>query len=515
MLLLHELVRLNAEKRPDAPALVYDGETLTFAALLERTHRLAGALASLAAPGDRVAILSENRAEYIECLYGVPAAGMSLMLLNFRLNPRELVRIVNDSEPTVLITEPAYLPTVEAIRVELPSVRHVVVAGGEAADDLLAYEELLAAAAPEGPELDLADDALAWLIYTSGTTGMPKGAMLTHRNLLAGTMTSALVWDRDGDSTMLFPWPLCHVAAYSIMVSHLFGDAVVLLRAFDPEQLLATIERHRVTRTTMAPTMLNMLLDHPALERHDLSSLRSIGYGAASMPAETLRRAMARFPGMEFSTGFGMTELSGNVMYFNDAGHQRALAGDVSKLGSVGQQMPLATVRVVDDDLRDVAVGEVGEIVVRGPQVTVGYWGRPEATAEAFAGGWFHSGDLGRWDEEGNLYIVDRKKDMVLTGGENVYSREVEEVLYRHEGVAEAAIIGVPDERWGENVVAVVQRRAGAEVTGDELIAFCKDHLASYKKPKQVIFVPELPKNAAGKILKRELRDRVRDGELA
>jgi acyl-CoA synthetase (AMP-forming)/AMP-acid ligase II len=201
-------------------------------------------------------------------------------------------------------------------------------------------------------------------------------------------------------------------------------------------------------------------------------------------------------------------------MYFSNAGHQQALAGDVTVLGSVGKQMPLATVRVVDDDLRDVAVGEVGEIVVRGPQVTVGYWGRPDATAEAFAGGWFHSGDLGRWDAQGNLYIVDRKKDMVLTGGENVYSREVEEVLYQHDAVAEAAIIGVPDDRWGENVVAVVQSRPGAEVTEDELIAFCKDSLASYKKPKRVIFVPELPKNAAGKILKRELRDRVRDGEL-
>jgi acyl-CoA synthetase (AMP-forming)/AMP-acid ligase II len=305
------------------------------------------------------------------------------------------------------------------------------------------------------------------------------------------------------------------VAAYSIMVSHLFGDPVVLMRAFDPDQLLATIERHRVSRTTMAPTMLNMLLQDPALDRYDLSSLTSIGYGAASMPAETLRRAMERFPGMEFSTGFGMTELSGNVMYFSNEGHQRALAEDVTVLGSVGKQMPLATVRVVADDMRDVAVGDVGEIVVRGPQVTMGYWGRPEATAEAFAGGWFHSGDLGRWDAEGNLYIVDRKKDMVLTGGENVYSREVEEVLYRHEAVAEAAIIGVPDERWGENVVAVVQTRSGAQVSAEELIAHCKDHLASYKKPKRVIFVPELPKNAAGKILKRELRDRVRDGELA
>ena len=509
-MLLSDAVTYTARKHGAEAALVYEGRTVTYEELDRRVRQLANAIAELAAPGDRVAILSENRPQYVECYYGVPRAGMGLCFLNYRLNPHELVRIVNDAEPTVLITEPEYLATVDAIRAELPSVRHVVVMGGNGGPGDIDYDEMVAAASDAEPTVQVSDDALCWLIYTSGTTGMPKGAMLTHRNLLAAVANSAMGWDKKDHDTVLFPWPLCHVSGYVWPLSHLLGNTVVLMRAYSPEGWLEHVERYRVTNATSAPTMLNMLFQHPRFGEYDLSTLRSVGYGAAAMPVEVLKRGMAKLPGVEFATGFGMTELSGNIFSFNAQAHLDALAEDPERLSSVGQQMPYAVSRVVDDAMNDVKVGEVGELVVQGPQVMSGYWRRPDAGEEAFHGGWFHTGDLAKWDELGNLYIVDRKKDMIITGGENVYSREVEEILYTHPAVAEAAVVGVPDETWGENVVAVLQLKPGANVEPAEIIALCRDNLAGYKKPKQVVFVDELPRNAAGKILKRELRDQLR-----
>jgi len=263
----------------------------------------------------------------------------------------------------------------------------------------------------------------------------------------------------------------------------------------------------------MAPTMIAMLLEDPVADRFDLSSLNRIGYGASAMPAEVLRKARARWPQIGFSTGFGMTELEGNVMFLSPDDHVRAAAEGLPILGSVGRQMPLARVRVVGDDDLDAPPGVPGEIVVKGDQVLTGYWANPDATAQSFVDGWFRTGDVGRWDEDGYLYIVDRKKDMILTGGENVYPREVEEVLYRHPAVLEAAVIGAPDPKWGEMVVAVVCRRS--EVEGEELIAYCREQIASYKKPKRVVFIDALPRNASGKVLKRELRDQLAAGALS
>ncbi len=507
-MLLSDVVTYHAHKRPGDPAMIFQGRSYSYGELAERIRRLANGLADLAAAGDRVAILSENRPEFVDCYYGVPRAAMGLCFLNYRLTPREIVRIVNDAEPTVLVTEAAHLDTVNDIRDQLASVRHVVVAGGGAGAKDIDYDDMLAAAPAGEPAAQVADSDLAWLIYTSGTTGMPKGAMLSHRNLLMAVFNSAMSWERESHETMLFPWPLCHVAGYVWPTIHLTGGTVVLMRAYDPEDFLAHIERHRCTHASAAPTMLSLLLRHPDFDRFDLSSLRRIGYGAAAMPAEVIKAVMDKLPGVRFITGFGMTELAGNIFHLSPDAHLAALEHDPPVLTSVGRLMPLAMARVVDDQMGDVATGEVGELVVKGDQMMMGYWRRPEANEEAFAGGWFHSGDLAKWDEAGNLYIVDRKKDMIITGGENVYSREVEEVLYAHPAVAEAAVIGVPDTTWGENVVAVVQLRAGVTAEADEIIAHCRENLAGFKKPKRVVFVSELPRNAAGKILKRELRER-------
>ena len=502
---------MGAHKYGERAAVVFDDDEISFTTLHARTKRLANALLSIAAPGDRVAILSQNRPEFVDAYFGVPMAGMGLTFLNYRLAPREWSRIVADAEASVLLVEDAYAEAVAGIRDELTSVHTIVVLGGAdpagVAD--LRYDELLAAASDDDPPVDVGEHDLAWLIYTSGTTGMPKGAMLSHRSLL----TSLNSWMIHSSGTVaadvsLMMFPLCHVAGIGVISGVLMGVTLILRRAYEPLDAMTMIDRYHVTTTSFAPTMLSMLLQHPNIDDHSLASLRTIAYGGSSMPVETLRRAMARFPGADFVQGFGMTELSGNVLYFDPASHRLAASERPELLAAAGRTMALSRIRLVDDDMCDVGVGEVGEIVVQGDQVMLGYWRRPEANEEAFAGGWFHTGDLGRADEQGYTAIVDRKKDMIVTGGENVYSKEVEDVIYAVPGVAEASIIGLPDPHWGENVTAVVVRDPDSTVTADEIVAACRTSLAGYKKPKRVEFVDELPRNASGKILKRELRDR-------
>jgi len=509
-MLLSDIVAFSARRAPDAPAMLFGDQRWTFAELHGRINRTANAMLGIGAPGERVAILAENLPEYVEAYYAVPRAGMCLVFVNYRLAPREIEHIVRDSGAALMITEPGYAEVSTKVAGST-GVRQVLCIGcgpDGAPEGTTALESLVRDASDEEPVVEVGNDDLAWLIYTSGTTGLPKGAMLSHANLMAAVCSSAIRWPSDLTGPSLFPWPLCHVAGYGIPLLHLHARPLVLMRAYEPGAFLEHIEKYRADETTVAPTMFSMLLRHPGFDDHDVSSIRRIGYGAAAMPAEVLRQGMQRFPNAEFATGFGMTELSGNVLYHPYEEHLRGLESKPELLTSVGKPMPLGMVRVVDEAMNDVAAGEVGELVVRGPQVTLGYWNNPQATEEAFAGGWFHSGDLAKIDDEGNFYIVDRKKDMILTGGENVYSREVEEVLYRHAAVAEAAVIGLPDEMWGENVVAVVQLRADATAGEDEIIAHCRSDLAGYKSPRRVFFIDELPRNASGKVLKRELRKR-------
>jgi acyl-CoA synthetase (AMP-forming)/AMP-acid ligase II len=513
-MLLSDIPAIAAHHEPDGVAIHFQGRSITYLQLRDRCHQLSNALLTIASAGDRVAILGENSPEYVECYYGVPGAGMALTLLNYRLSARELTYIIGNSEPTVLVTEPKYLGVVRQIRKDIPSVRHVVLMG-EKAPDCVAYDDFIATAPITAPAVRPTEEALCWLLYTSGTTGLPKGAMLSHRNLVSGILNSMCSWPSSPDDVNLFTFPLFHVAGYAMPLHHLRAQPVVLLRAFDAQSLLENVQRHRVTSTAIAPTMLAMVLEDPQTDAYDLSSLRRIGYGASSMPAEVLRKAFARWPQVGFTTGFGMTELSGNVMLMGTEDHVRAATQGLEILRSVGRQMPLSRVRVLDDQDRDCPPGVAGELVIQGDQVLSGYWRNPDATAKSFIDGWFRSGDVGRWDENGYLYIVDRKKDMILTGGENVYPREVEEMLYEHPAVLEVAVLGQPDPKWGENVVAVIAVRPGFAVSSSEIIAFCKERIASYKKPRHVVFIDVLPKNASGKVLKRELRDRLASGELA
>ncbi|MCF7550531.1 class I adenylate-forming enzyme family protein [Pseudonocardia sp. WMMC193] len=502
-MLIGDVLSFTAARRADEPALVFEDRTWTYAELDREVRRLADGLTRHAEPGDRIAILTENNAEYVQAYYGVPAAGMALVFLNYRLSPREVALNLEDCAPTVLITERKYLETARRASADVSSIRTLVCLDGPA-DGALTWADLL------GDDVDppRVDETLpAWLIYTSGTTGRAKGAVLTHRNVVAAVLNSLISWEHDHDpGVSLMPWPLCHIAGYGVPMAHLRGDAMVLLRRYDAVGFLEAVQTHRVRQTSVAPTMMAMLLRHSRFAEFDLSSLRRISYGSAPMPAAVLREAMAALPTVRWQTGFGMTELAGNVVCHGSADHVRALESDESLLTSVGKPQYLTTVRIVDEEGREVADDEVGEIVVRGDQVCAGYWNRPEATAEAVRGGWFHSGDLGRRDARGYWYVVDRKKDMILTGGENVYSREVEEVLFQHPDVAAAAVVGQPDEVWGQLVVAVVEAREGHTVTEEGVRGFCRGLLAGYKIPRRVLVVPELPRTTSGKVRKPELR---------
>jgi acyl-CoA synthetase (AMP-forming)/AMP-acid ligase II len=507
-MLLGDIIGLNAGKSPDRLALIDGDRELTYGQLHENATRLANALLGIAAPGDRVAILAQNVAEYVECYYGVPAAGMALTFLNYRLHPKEWAWILGNAEARVLIVERSFLDQIRPELAGVPSIEHLVVIGGAAdGDGAVPYDELVATGATTPPPVEVDEDDTAWLIYTSGTTGFPKGAMLTHRGLVAAVLESAIEYQPQPDERNLLAFPLCHVAGYTVPLMHVRGGLVVLMKAYEPELFMQLVQRHAITSSALAPTMLNFLLQHPKIDDYDLSSLRNIGYGAAAMPVEVLKAAIERFGPIVYS-GFGMTELGGNVLVHSKEAHIRAINGEEHLLAACGTPMCLANVKVVDEAMQECPPGVVGEIVIQAEQVLKGYWRNEDGTKAAFDGGWFKTGDMARRDEEGFFYIVDRKKDMIVTGGENVYSREVEEVIYAHPAVSEAAVIGLPDPTWGENVTAVVVLREGMTASDAEIISVCRDRLAGYKKPKRVEFIDELPKNVSGKILKRELRDR-------
>ncbi|QQZ16751.1 long-chain-fatty-acid--CoA ligase [Rhodococcus sp. 21391] len=504
-MLVSDIVEYGARKHPDRIALRFEDEAVTYVELRDRSRRLAGALLGVAAPGDRVAILSTNCTEYFDCYYGVPMAGMALTILNFRLHSDQIAALIEHSGATVLIVAAEFAGTIEQIRDRIPSVHTVVSIG--TAPGTLGWDEFVGDGPAPAPSVRPAPDDIAWLVYTSGTTGMPKGVMISHRSLVSGITSSALQWALPEDTVFLFCFPLCHVGGYVTLLNHLMGSTVGILRTYDNATFLRLVEQWKVTQTGLAPTMINFLLQDPALDDHDLSSLQAIGYGSSAIPAQVLRQGLERLR-CDFYQGMGMTELAGNVLHLDYDAHRRAAGGESELLAAAGKPMRLIDFRIVDDTMRDVPTGQVGEMVIRGDQVMTGYWHDEDATASAFTDGWFHTGDLVRRDDEGFVYIVDRKKDLIISGGENVASLTVEQALYRHPAVAEAAAIGVEDETWGELVCAVVVLREGATATADDIITTCREQLGGFQVPRRVVFIDTLPKNVTGKVLKRDLRER-------
>ena len=482
-------LRRAAQVAGDRPAAACGDTVLTHADAWERCRRLGGALRGLGlAAGDRVAIVAPNCHRYLEVYQAVPGAGMVVVPLNQRHATAELRYALEDSGARVLF---AGRP-VDAVPA---CVEHVF----DLADG---YEALLAGAEPADFPDDLSEDALAGLFYTGGTTGASKGVMLTHRNLIANALHYQVCAPFTPDTRWLIIAPLFHAAGSMAVLATVWnGGRNVVLPAFDAGAALDLIERHRVTDTIAVPTMLAAMAEEQLARPRDVGSLLRISHGGAPIATETLRRAHAAFPGTELMHIYGATETAPIATVFPH--EERVL--DRPEIRSCGQPAVGVELRVAALDGGPLAAGEVGEVLIRGDNVMAGYWNKPEQTAAALSDGWYRSGDLGYMDEHAYVYLVDRAKDMIVTGGENVYSTEVEDVLYRHTAVLEAAVFGIPDPQWGEAVYAAVVPRA--PVTEAELLEHCRGAIAGYKLPKRIELRTEpLPKSGAGKVLKRELR---------
>lgn len=499
----------HAMMQADAPALRFLGRTLTWTELRRRVTALAGALSRRGVgAGDRVMVLMLNRPEFVESVLAANMLGAIAVPLNFRLTPAEIAFLVEDSGARVVVTEAVLAPVATGVRNIAPLLDTVVVAGDTADDSVVFYEDLMNEAGEAPAPVDIPNDSPALIMYTSGTTGRPKGAVLTHANLTGQTMTMLYTSGVDLNNDVGFIGvPLFHIAGIgNILSGMLLGLPTVIypLGAFEPGQLLDVLEAERVTGIFLVPAQWQAVCAEQQARPRDLR-LRVMSWGAAPAPDVLLRKMSEIFPGTQILAAFGQTEMSPVTCM---------LLGDdaIRKRGSVGRVIPTVAARVVDDDMNDVPVGEVGEIVYRAPTLMSGYWNNPEATAEAFAGGWFHSGDLVRMDADGYVWVVDRKKDMIISGGENIYCAEVENVLAGHERIVEVAVIGRVDARWGEVPVAVAAVTEG-HLRIEELDEYLTERLARYKHPKALEIVEALPRNPAGKVLKTELRLRYGVGD--
>ena len=504
---LTQVVHSAARSRPDQPCLIYGERRTSNAEFRDRVARLAGGLlAAGVRPGDRVAIVALNSDRFVESFFGCFWAGAVAAPLNVRWTPGEMTHALNDCRASALLIDDACLPVAGALRQDVPGLRTVVHLGdGPPPAGMLAFEELIESG-PEVPDAGRAGDDLAFVLYTGGTTGFPKGVMLSHANLAAATVSMLAAGCGTGEVYLHAP-PLFHIAGVQVMAGHFLGGRGphVIIPAFSPPAVLAAIAEHRVTDVMLVPTMLQLVLADPGLPAHDLSSLRRIFYGAAPMTEPLLRAAMRALPGMGFVQGYGMTETALTIMlppeYYTPEGQR------LGKISSIGRALPLAAVAIRDPAGQEVPAGTVGELTVRSPSVMLGYYGQPELTAATIRDGWLYSGDGAYLDSDGFVYLVDRIKDMIITGAENVYSTEVEAALASHPAVAMCAVIGVPHATWGEQVHAVVVLRPGAAEPAETLIEHCRVRLASYKCPRSIDFRDALPTSAAGKILKSRLRE--------
>jgi long-chain acyl-CoA synthetase len=497
---LDGLVSRSAERRPNRAALVAHGRAITYRELDEAINRMANGLRDLGVgSGDRVALLLPNSPQFVIAYFGAMRAGAVALPLNFALRPEELTYILSDARATALVASPLLQETVMVTLAGVPHLDHLIMAGECNLESCHDLDALLDRSENEPPDVTRDPEEPAVFLYTSGTTGRPKGAVLSHRNIAANAAACAEAIKVRPDDVFMCVLPMFHsfAATVCVVLPLSLGNTVVIHERFVPANVLRSIRDDRITVFCAVPSMFAVLLRSKPAEPVDFSHVRICVSGGAPMPLEVMQAFETAF-GVPVLEGYGPTEASPVVSVNPIDG--------VRKPGSVGLPLPGVTVSIFDDADREVPVGEIGEVVVRGPNVMIGYHNQPEATAEAKRGGWLHTGDMGRLDEDGYLYIVDRKKDLIISGGLNVYPREVEEVLYRHPKVEEAAVVGMPDELRGEVVRAVVALREGQQATAEEIIHFCAEHLARFKVPRVVEFMDALPKSSQGKILKRLLK---------
>ncbi|MGE8150241.1 long-chain-fatty-acid--CoA ligase [Pseudomonas vancouverensis] len=502
-----QCLQRTLQQDPEHIATIFGDRRRSYREFGDRVARLAHALQQLGmAAGDRVGMLGLNSDRYLEYIMGVWWGGGVLNPVNTRWSVVEIVYSLDDCGTAILLVDEHFAGLASAIAARARCAPLFIYAGeGAVPDGMLDYEQLLAAATPV-EDAGRGGEDLACIMYTGGTTGFPKGVMQSHLNLWAACMPRMVDMPPIRGGLLMHVAPLFHVAGMArALIQFLAGESHVLVSSFEPLQTLQIIDRERVTETLLVPTMILALLDHPAFERHDLSSLKRLTYGASPSAGDMVEQVLARLPDIELSHSYGLTEACPVVSSNLPCNHtpEARISGLSRSVGRCGLGV---NVKIVDLQGNEVPRGTVGEIIVRGANIMQGYWNKPEETARALRNGWLYTGDAAWMDERGYLFIVDRLKDMIVSGGENVYSAEVENVLARHPAVALCAVIGVPHAQWGEAVHAVVVRKPGAEVDEDELRLYCREFIAPYKCPKTVEFRDELPLSAAGKVLKRELR---------
>lgn len=487
---------------------VIDGDwSKTWTEYVDRIARAAGVLKSLGINcGDRFGIISHNSFRQSELVNAGYWLGAVPVPVNYRLAPPEIRFILDDASCRLLVVEDRFLPLLEDLELADYTATALLLSAQEIETDIPQYEALMQGAKPADMHAGSPDDD-AILLYTGGTTGRSKGVRLSHANIIANAMQIGLAISARESDRFLHILPMFHSADLFGTIFTIVGGVHVYVSEFSPRNLLQSIHQHRITVLSLGPTVIILTLQDPDLDQYDCSSLRLMFYGSAPMAVEWIQRAMEKFPNAGLQQGYGLTETSPILTTLTPEEHRRAIAsGKHDLLRSVGKPLAYIDLRIVDEDDNELTDGNTGEVVVRGPNVSKGYLGLEELNETTFRGGWFHTGDMGLLDKEYNLYLMDRKKDVIITGSENVYSSEVEAALYKHPAVHEAAVVGIPDDKWGEAVFAVIVRAPGQTLTKDEVIAHCRRHIGGFKIPRRMAFVDELPKSAMGKVLKNELR---------
>lgn len=507
---LHDFLDYRAREQGEAEFAIHGDRRITYRAALAEVDRLANALIGCGLqPGDRMAILSKNSIEYMLLYFAASKAGLVTIPLNYRLAPAEWSYILSDAGAKILFAAGDYPGDVETIRSELKNIEQFVAVDALDIPGWKTYQSFIAGRLDSPPSRIVTPEDDLFQLYTSGTTGHPKGAILTHRAVTTHILQMGLAHNIQPGERLLLVAPVFHVAALNAGAFPCLaaGGCLYIQTEFKPDEVVRALSEEHLGMAILVPAMIQACLTAvPDVAQRRYDDLRLIHYGASPIAEATLRRALETFK-CEFSQGYGMTEMSAAIAILSWADHQRALRQKPELLVAAGRPVLGTQVRVVDIDDNDVPRGTIGEVLARGPQMMKGYWKQAEATEEALRGGWMHTGDAGVLDEEGYLYIQDRVKDMVVSGGENIYPRVVEEVLFKHPAVAEVAVIGVPDEQWGETIKAIIVLRSGMTATTEEIIDFCRGKLGGFERPRSVDFVDSLPRTPSGKVLKRVLRE--------
>ncbi len=508
MLRLHDTLDYRAREHPASDFAIHGERSCSYAEALKSANRLANALVDEGLQlGDRVAYLSKNSIEHVLFYYAASKAGVVPVPLNYRLAPPEWSFILNDAQAKLLVAQPEFAGPLASVRDELGSLKRFLSVNGEV-PGWESYEAFAASGSEQAPARHVTSDADVYQMYTSGTTGRPKGAMLQQRAVGAQLHQATMAFGgKPGERTLIVA-PLYHAAAaICTFCSVQTGGTLFIQEDFVPAEAVRALSEERIRMALLVPAMIQFCLGAvPDVAERSYDDLELIIYGASPISEQVLRRALEVFE-CDFLQAYGMTETTAAATYLFPDDHRRALAGRSDLLLSAGRSILGTEIRIVDEEDRPLPAGTIGEVAIRGPQLMRGYWNRPEASEESLRGGWMHTGDAGILDDEGYLFIQDRVKDMIVSGGENVYPREIEEVLFQHPGVADAAVIGIPDERWGEAVKAIVVRQEGHDVSGDDILDFCRGKLGGYKQPRSVDFIDALPRNPTGKVLKKDLRE--------